>query len=53
MQNPGLAAESGAQCPRGRANLPDWSYVHNELKRRSVTLLLLWEEYRAEQAAPF
>jgi transposase len=30
--------------------LPDWSYVHKELKRRSVTLLLLWEEYRAEHA---
>jgi len=30
--------------------LPDWSYVHKELKRRSVTLLLLWEEYRAEYA---
>ena len=28
--------------------LPDWSYVHKELKRRGVTLLLLWEEYRAE-----
>jgi transposase len=30
--------------------LPDWSYVHKELKRRSVTLLLLWEEYRAAHA---
>ena len=30
--------------------LPDWTVVHRELKRRSVTLLLLWEEYRAEQA---
>ena len=30
--------------------LPDWSYVHKELKRRGVTLLLLWEEYRAEHA---
>jgi len=30
--------------------LPDWSYVHQELKRRGVTLLLLWEEYRAESA---
>ena len=30
--------------------LPEWSYVHKELKRRSVTLLLLWEEYRAEHA---
>ena len=28
--------------------LPDWSPVHKELKRRAVTLLLLWEEYRAE-----
>jgi len=28
--------------------LPDWTQVHRELKRRSVTLLLLWEEYRAE-----
>jgi transposase len=30
--------------------LPDWPHVHKELKRRSVTLLLLWEEYRAEHA---
>jgi transposase len=30
--------------------LPDWSHVHKELKRRGVTLLLLWEEYRAEYA---
>ena len=27
--------------------LPDWNQVHRELKRRGVTLLLLWEEYRA------
>ena len=30
--------------------LPDWNHVHKELKRRGVTLLLLWEEYRAEHA---
>lgn len=30
--------------------LPNWSHIHKELKRRGVTLLLLWEEYRAEQA---
>jgi hypothetical protein len=30
--------------------LPDWMQVHRELKRRGVTLLLLWEEYRAEHA---
>jgi transposase len=29
-------------------SLPDWSHVHKELKRRAVTLLLPWEEYRAE-----
>jgi hypothetical protein len=30
--------------------LPDWTHVHRELKRHAVTLLLLWEEYRAEHA---
>ena len=27
----------------------DWRKIHEEMKRRSVTLVLLWEEYRAEQ----
>ncbi len=35
---PALPAES-----RG---LPDWAYVHRELKRKGVTLFLLWEEYK-------
>ena len=26
---------------------PDWAAVHHELRRPGVTLLLLWEEYRA------
>ena len=26
---------------------PDWTYVHGELRRKGVTLALLWEEYRA------
>jgi transposase len=26
----------------------DWAKLHEELKRRSVTLVLLWQEYRAE-----
>lgn len=26
--------------------MPDWAAVHHELKRKGVTLLLLWEEYR-------
>ena len=36
---PSLPAES-----RG---LPDFATVHRELKRKSVTLFLLWEEYKA------
>ena len=27
---------------------PDWSYVHTELRRKGVTLSLLWVEYRQE-----
>jgi transposase len=30
--------------------LPDCAQLHAELKRRGVTLMLLWEEYRAEHA---
>jgi transposase len=26
---------------------PDWVYLHNELKRKGVTLMLLWQEYKA------
>ena len=29
---------------------PDWGRVHAELRRPGVTLLLLWQEYRAEHA---
>ena len=33
--------------PEGeRTLLPDWSAVHTELKRKGMTLALLWEEYR-------
>ena len=28
----------------------DWPAIHEELKRRGVTLMLLWQEYRAEHA---
>ena len=28
--------------------VPDWSKVHEELKRRGVTLMILWEEHRGE-----
>jgi transposase len=26
--------------------VPDWAHVHQELKRKGVTLFLLWEEYK-------
>jgi len=26
---------------------PDWSAIHREMRRKNVTLLLLWEEYKA------
>ena len=35
------SSEAAPQQP-----LPDWSYIHKELSRKSVTLQLLWEEYR-------
>ena len=25
---------------------PDWAYIHQELKRKGVTLTLLWQEYK-------
>lgn len=28
---------------------PAWPTVHNELRRKGVTLELLWQEYKAEQ----
>ena len=37
------SAASGAARP-----LPDWAHVHKELGRRSVTLRLLWDEYRQQ-----
>ena len=29
--------------------LPDWPYIHQELRRKAVTLRLLWQEYRQTQ----
>jgi transposase len=26
--------------------VPDWAYVHRELRRKGVTLMLLWQEYK-------
>src|SRR6266581_3293114 len=37
---------NGLEAPPLGQPLPDWLYIHKELGRKSVTLLLLWEEYR-------
>ena len=41
-----------AQPPEGTGGslaLPDWPCLHQELSRKGVTLLLLWQEYRQAQ----
>lgn len=38
--------------PSDRA-IPDWAWVHRELRRKGVTLLLLWQEYRQEHPDGF
>ncbi len=45
-----LLFQSPADCGAGIRPLPDWLEVHRELRRKGVTLLLLWEEYK--QAHP-
>ncbi|CAO0822354.1 hypothetical protein DFAR_2980001 [Desulfarculales bacterium] len=32
---------------------PDWSQVHQELRREGITLELLWEEYKAVNASDY
>lgn len=41
-----LYAHSPAPSLQKAQVQPDWAYVHRELKRRRVTLQLLWQEYR-------
>jgi transposase len=42
-----LFAPAGYNPPRAKP-LPDWVSIHAELRRRSMTLALLWQEYRAQ-----
>jgi transposase len=35
-------------APQKEKPEPDWSHVHSELKRKGVTLTLLWHEYKAD-----
>lgn len=39
--------------PTSERPLPDWGAVHRELAKKGVTLLLLWEEYRADNPKAF
>ena len=43
-----LATPAAASSQSGMA-LPDWPHIHQELARKSVTLQLLWQEYRQTQ----
>jgi len=40
-----------AQEAARKAVEPDWAHIHRELRRKGVTLSLLWEEYRADHPA--
>src|SRR3954451_801800 len=42
-----LYAGRGLKPGSRRKPEPDWAQVHRELRRKGVTLMLLWEEYRA------
>jgi transposase len=33
-------------CPSGEHPQPDWVEIHQELRRKGVTLMLLWQEYQ-------
>ncbi len=39
--------------PAEQRTVPDWSVVHRELKRKGVTLQLLWDEYKAANPEGF
>ncbi len=50
LDDAGLEARLFPPAPRltpAERPLPDWAEVHCELKRKGVTLALLWEEYKA------
>jgi transposase len=42
-----LFAPAGYNPPQSKP-LPDWAHVHAELRRRGVTLALLWQDYRGQ-----
>jgi transposase len=40
-----LFADSGTKQGYRRQVEPDWASIHRELKRKHVTLSILWDEY--------
>ena len=43
-----LFPETYSESPCRKRVLPDFTWIHTELKKKNVTLQLLWEEYREE-----
>lgn len=39
--------------PAAARIMPDWAEVHHELKRKGVTLFLLWHEYKTAQSTGY
>lgn len=39
--------------PVGAKTPPDWPYIHQQLRRKAVTLELLWHEYQAQAPMPY
>jgi transposase len=48
-----LFARAGIAPGTRRKAEPDWPAIHRELRRRGVTLMLLWQEYRAQNPKAF
>ena len=40
--------QSDSYCTRTRRPPADWAYIHKELRRKGVTLMLLWQEYKQQ-----
>lgn len=50
MDSAKLEAKLHPVAPRSERPMPDWSAIHEELRKKGVTLQLLWEEYK--EASP-
>jgi len=48
-----LLFPTAALAPNTERPLPDWLYIHAELRRKGVTLALLWQEYKAQYPAGY